>query len=103
MAHNMVPLVNSETFLFPKPTMDAIRTSIVSDGSLVTESELADTISEILSNSPLIVNAVAQAMSSGGSIHLGEGPPPDFIPGSKVGDVYIDQTNLNIYQMETGV
>lgn len=102
MPFNKIPLVDQTTLKFPEPTMEAIREDIIDNGDLVTASNLTATISEILSTSPLVAEAVAGAMSSGGSVHLGDGPPPDFIAGSKVGDVYIDQTNLTIYQMEAG-
>lgn len=42
-------------------------------------------------------------LSAGGSIFLGEGPPPDLIPGVKVGDVYVNTATGDLYRLETGV
>lgn len=102
MPFNKIPLVDEDTLKFPEPTMEAIRADVIDAGDLVTVTGLTAIISEILSSSSLVADAVAGALSSGGSVHLGDGPPPEFIAGSKVGDVYIDQTNLTIYQMEAG-
>lgn len=53
---------------------------------------------------PAIVQAAVDAaldgrLSSGGSVHLGEGPPPELIVGARVGDIYIDTIDGTIYQL----
>lgn len=52
-----------------------------------------------------VAAAIAEALSglsSGGAVHLGEGPPPDLIVGAVVGDVYIDTVTGTIYALQTG-
>lgn len=52
-----------------------------------------------------VAAAIAEALgglSSGGAVHLGEGPPPDLIVGAVVGDVYIDTETGTIYALQTG-
>ena len=38
-------------------------------------------------------------LSSGGSVHLGEGPPPTVIPGARLKDIYIDTLTNNLYEL----
>lgn len=45
---------------------------------------------------------LAAVLSSGGSVHLGTGPPPDLIVGAKVGDVYIDTATGDLYELQAG-
>ena len=42
---------------------------------------------------------VESLLSSGGSIHVGDGPPPDFIYGARIGDVYIDTETGDLYKL----
>lgn len=42
---------------------------------------------------------VGSLLSSGGSIHVGDGPPPDFIYGARISDVYIDTETGDLYRL----
>ena len=69
--------------------------------------ELAEAlIDHIDASKAIIQNIVDQlsgiALSSGGAVHLGDGPPPLFIPGAQVKDIYSDQLTGNIYLLEEG-
>lgn len=46
-----------------------------------------------------IATALDGRLSSGGSIHYGDGPPPTFIAGALVGDVYIDALTGALYTL----
>lgn len=66
----------------------------------IAELELGAIDPEVLENAVQAV--VTNILSSGGSVHNGEGPPPDLIVGAKVGDIYIDTTTGFMYELEPG-
>lgn len=47
----------------------------------------------------VVSDELAERLSSGGSIHHGEGEPPAFIRGARVGDVYIDTLTGDLYTL----
>lgn len=49
-----------------------------------------------------VESQLAGVLSAGGSIFLGEAAPPDLVVGAMVGDVYVNTTTGDLYQLQTG-
>ena len=58
-----------------------------------------DTITALLQGATPPNPTDPTGLSSGGSVHLGEGPPPTVIPGARLKDIYIDTLTNNLYEL----
>lgn len=69
--------------------------------------DIAGAVADWLAANPLdaepdwaqIEEYIGSLLSSGGSIHVGDGPPPYFIHGARIGDVYIDTETGDLYRL----
>lgn len=78
------------------------QTALPDAGTALAEAFLDNVNSAKAEIEALVEQLSGVTVSSGGSIHLGDGPPPDLIPGAQVKDVYLDNLTGHIYILQEG-